>query len=57
MASSKDYLLYILELLREIDGITEDEIINVIQPKNSNNNLIQTFSKNYSILIPLIKNI
>ena len=41
-----EYCTQLFKKIREIDGITEDEIINVIQPKNSNNNLIQTFSKN-----------
>lgn len=41
-----EYCTQLFKKIREIDGITEDEIINVIQPKDSNNNLIQTFSKN-----------
>jgi len=41
-----EYCTQLFKKIREIEGITEDEIINVIQPKNSNNNLIQTFSKN-----------
>ena len=41
-----EYCTQLFKKIREIDGITEDEIIKVIQPKKSNNNLIQTFSKN-----------
>ena len=41
-----DHCSHIFKKIRAIDGISEDYIINLLQPKKSNVNLIQTFDKN-----------
>ena len=41
-----EYCSQLFKKIREIDGISEDYIINLLQPKKSNVNLIQTFDKN-----------
>ena len=41
-----EYCSQLFKKIREVDGISEDYIINLFQPKLSNNNLIQTYHKN-----------
>ena len=40
-----EYCTQLFKKIREVDGISEDYIINLFQPKLSNNNLIQTYHK------------